>query len=484
VAVNPPALDFFKNKQTNTDNYYAIPVLTICDVNDKKMMNELQNDSITKNLYSTAQFKLETIAHDNNSSIAETVFNPESRLSSSGINVYQWMLQNSKKPASNKPGQIISAKCKGKKIYITKNPDNNVYIDGRSFNYNAGDTLVLTASQNPFDYFELAYFTKGTDSCPLVIINEGGKVVLERGFSFTGCRHIKVTGTGTADIYGFYISKDGQGVGISAQGRSSNIEMEHLEIYNKHYGVWLKQEAECDDSLQFPNWVLHDVSIHDNYIHRMAQEGMYLGSTDPNGFRTINCWGKTITPKPMRLGNIRIYNNIIDSTGRGGIQLSCADSGNNEIYNNTITHCGLELDGQQGNGIVIGGYTQANIHDNYVRTTFSAGIFSLGAGIINIYNNDVDSSGYLNGKGKGSSNIMVDTRPTNNPSPGKHNPVLTKFSIWNNNLGLNTDCSIRVFKTVDTYLPENIICNNTGNVIVADGVNWTKDCNNLKDKKP
>ena len=207
---------------------------------------------------------------------------------------------------------------------------------------------------------------------------------------------------------------------------------------------------------------------------------MYLGSTDPNGGRTIDCNGKSVAPKPMRLGNIHVYNNIIDSTWRGGIQLSDADSGYNEINNNTITNSGFEFNGEQGNGIIIGGYTHADIHDNYVRNTFGAGIFSLGAGIIKIYNNDVDSSGYLGGKGKGSSNIMVDTRPTNFPSPSQHNPVLTKFSIWNNNLGLNTDYSIRVFKTFDTFLPGNIICNNTGNIMVADGVDWSKDCNKLK----
>ena len=175
------------------------------------------------------------------------------------------------KTAVDNPHSNFS-KCKGKRIYITKNPDNNVYIDGRSFNYNAGDTLVLNASENPYGYFELAYFTKGTDSCPVVIINEGGRVKLTTGFSFTGCRHLKVTGTGTADKYGFYISKDGNGVGISAQGRSSNIEIDHLEIYNKHYGVWIKHEADCEDSMQFPNWVLHDISIHDNYIHTCCRK--------------------------------------------------------------------------------------------------------------------------------------------------------------------------------------------------------------------
>ena len=34
---------------------------------------------------------------------------------------------------------------------------------------------------------------------------------------------------------------------------------------------------------------------------------MYLGSTDPNGLRALSCNGKTIYPKPLRLGYIKVY---------------------------------------------------------------------------------------------------------------------------------------------------------------------------------
>lgn len=476
VAVSPLALDFSQDEDLRRGiKKYATPVLDICGTDDAMMTNAIRYDTLINNLNPPVKYKLISIEHGKHT-VSDTAYNPKSTFGNFGMSVYQWMLQYTRKPAEE--STAVSKKCKGRRIYISKHPDNNVYIDGRSVDYNAGDTLVLSASQNPYAYFELSHFTRGTDSCPVVIINEGGRVHLTTGFGFTDCRHLKITGTGTADKYGFYISqKEELGVGISAAGRSSNIEIEHLEIYNKNYGVWLKHEADCADSLQFPNWVLHDVSIHDNYIHHVLQEGMYLGSTDPNGLRTVDCNGKKISPKPMRLGNIRVYNNIIDSTWRGGIQLSGADSGYNAIYNNIITNCGYEKNSEQGNGIIIGGYTHADIHDNYVRTTFGAGIFSLGAGTIRIYNNDVDSSGYLGGKGGfGSSNIMVDTRPTNNPSPGQKNPVLTKFIIRNNNLGANTDCSIRVYKTYNTYLKDNIICNNNGNMKIADGVSWSSNC--------
>ncbi len=482
VAVNPITLNFSQNKNAqNIIKQYPVPLLNIYSASDTKIISEAKFNASANAVNLAVKYKSIGVVNVKHA-IEDIAFNPASTFGSFGINIYQWMLQHSKN-SLDKPAETVTSNCKGKKIYIVKNSDNNVYIDGRSFSYNAGDTFVLKASQNPYAYFELAYFTRGTDSCPLVIINEGGRVKLTTGFSFTGCRHLKITGTGTgtADRYGFYISQDqGYGVGISAQGRSSNIEIEHLEIYNKNYGVWLKHEADCTDSLQFPNWILHDVSIHDNYIHHMLQEGMYLGSTDPNGIRTIECDGKPLSPKPMRLGNIHIYNNIIDSTWRGGIQLSGADSGYNEINNNTITNCGFEYNGEQGNGIIIGGYSHADINDNYVRTTFGAGIFSLGAGLVKIHDNMIDSSGFLGGKGKGSSNIMVDTRPTNFPSPGQPNPVLTKFYIWNNKLGANTDYNIRIYKTFNTYKSGNIIYNNNGNTSIAIGIKWTQNPTGLK----
>ncbi len=481
VAVSPVALDFSNDEQFKTGvKKYSMPVLNICGTADAMIANARRYDTLVNNNNPPIKYNLIEIQNGVHT-VADTAYNKNSTFGNFGMNIYQWMIQYSRNIDTIKTAQRATEHCKGKKIYVTKSADGGVYINGNSFSYNAGDTIVLRASQNPFSYFALDFFTKGTDSCPVAVINEGGIVQLTTGFSFTGCKHLKITGTGSIDKYGFKISQDGMGVGISVQGRSSNIEIDHLEIYNKHYGVWVKHEADCAYSLQFPNWVLHDISIHDNYIHNMQQEGMYLGSTDPNGQRTITCDGKTISPKPMRLGNMHIYNNIIDSTWRGGIQLCDADSGYNEINNNTVTNCGFEYNTFQGNGIVLGGYSHADIHDNYIRTTYTAGIFSLGAGLIKIYNNDVDSSGYLGGKKvDGMSSIMIDTRPTNVPSPGQPNPLRTKFIIENNSLGVNTDCNVRVNKSFNTYQTDNIICNNNGNVKVESGVSYTKNCDVLQ----
>ncbi|HEX5154994.1 MAG TPA: right-handed parallel beta-helix repeat-containing protein [Parafilimonas sp.] len=381
-----------------------------------------------------------------------------------GITDTTWLQTTLKKPI-----------CPGKKIYLTKGGDNGIYIDGVSLGCKPGDTLVLKASNNPYAYFSTGNLY-GTESCPITIINEGGQVNLSNGMAFDNCRFVNITGTGDAkENYGFKIEDPASnGVGIDIHGRSAFIEVQHIFIYKKTYGFWVKQEGSCIDSLQYPNWVINNIYLHDNRIIKMNQEGMYLGSTDPNGARDIPCDGKIIRPKPLRLGNIKVYNNIIDSTNRSGIQLSCGSDMLNEIYNNTVTNCGFELSTIQGNGISLGGYTQARVYNNRIDHTYALGILCLGSGKILIKDNDINNSGELSGqKANGMAGIMVDTRPTD--------PVdSTTVFILNNKIGSNTDYAIRIYKTVDSYAKGNVICNNSGTAKVDDGVNWISDCTKKK----
>jgi len=329
-----------------------------------------------------------------------------------------------------------------------------------------GDTLVLKASDNPFTYFSIRDIY-GTEDCPVTVINEGGQVKLSNGMAFGNCRFINVTGTGDSqENYGFKIEDSASnGVGIDIHERSAYIEVQHFFIYRKTYGLWVKQEGSCIDSLQYPNWIINNIYIHDNRIVKMNQEGMYLGSTDPNGARQVSCEGKMITPKPLRLGNIKVYNNIVDSTNRSGIQLSCGSFMLNEIFNNTVTNCGFELSTVQGNGISIGGGTSADVYNNHIDHTYALGILCLGSGKILIKDNNINNSGELNGeRANGMAGIMIDTRPTN---PAEN----TNFFIINNEIGKNTDCAVRIYKTVDSYAKSNVIYN-SGTLKVEEGIDW------------
>lgn len=356
-------------------------------------------------------------------------------------------------------GTVTSATQKGKRIYFT-NPGN--YING-NFNYSAGDTFVLKAG------IKYTYFTVyGVHD--VTIINQGGVVTLQNGFNFTNCKNIKVTGTGSKANYGFEIRGHTDGdVGINITGLSSHITCNNIYIHDKTYGFWVKQEvsATCDADLYYPNWYMDDINIHHCMIKRVNQEGMYLGSTGQNADRPNGC-GKY--PYPMRLSNVSVHDNIVDSTGRGGIMLSGADKGSNVIYNNKISRCGFEFNSYQGNGIVIGGNAYANIHDNTISNTLCDGIWVLGVGTTYVMHNNISNSGYLKDKHANNMHgIAFDARPS-------HSFRLSTFIIKNNTIGKHTDVAdVYIYntlqkdltKTVSGFSKNNVVANNNNGKAVV-----------------
>jgi len=339
-----------------------------------------------------------------------------------------------------------------------------------------GDTVLISSSVK-WTYFSLTNI-HGTALQPIVFMNYGGQVQLSNGFAIQNCTYIKVLGIGSTDKYGFYVSNPlFNGVSVDIFGRSSNVEVSNIDIYKNLYGFWIKEEQQCTDSLNALTpanplgWTIDNISVHDCRIVKMNQEGMYMGSTDPNGIRGVSCNGKTIYPTAMRLSNIHVYNMIIDSCNRSGMQLSGANAGNNRLNNNHITHVGLELNTQQGPGIWLGGFTTARVDHNTVSSTYLGGIFCLGAGWQYIDSNTIDSSGILGTvKANGMAGIMVDTRPTTNP-------VDSAFvSIIGNSIGANTDVPIHIMNDYCCYGKGNVICGNTPKV---DPPNITYNQNNV-----
>ena len=367
------------------------------------------------------------------------------------------------------------ALSQGKRIYLTKGADNGILMGKGSLAVQPGDTLVMKAADNPFSYVYLGGF-EGAAGKPIVLINEGGQVVLNKGFDFEHAQYIKLTGSGTTEKYGFLI-QNSTGVAVAIHGKSAHIEAERFFAQNCAFGCWIKNEANCDTTIN--NWVLDDISVHDYKMQNIGIEGFYMGSTDPNNVsRPINCNGVQQYYKPSKLGNIKVYNGFIDGTGRPAIMLCNAQIGMSEIYNNVISNVGREYNDQQGTGISLGSYTRAYVHHNTIRNTYTWGIASLGgSGLIRIEHNKVDSSGNLDGrKISWAQNIMLDTRTTI--------PVdSTRFLIKNNavtNPGSSAE-NIRVYKTLPTYTTTgNEICNNLAGkkpakVVVEPGIEW-KDC--------
>jgi hypothetical protein len=173
----------------------------------------------------------------------------------------------------------------------------------------------------------------------------------------------------------------------------------------------------------------------------------------------------------MRVSNIHIYNIILDSVGRTGIQISGGDSGVNEINNCHVTRTGFEFNPTQGSGIILGGYTEGYVHDNYIRNTYQHGISLLGAGLMRVENNDIDSSGYLGGMSNPDySSISADTRETINEGATPKGIYSTVY-VRNNKVGVSTNRTgtKTAYRSIDigygyfnlpTWNNNNIICGN------------------------
>lgn len=262
------------------------------------------------------------------------------------------------------------------------------YTMNVNFVCNPGDTLLINDASGSGSYS----FTKfiGTLANPIVIINYDSPHSFLPALAFHECKYIKVTGSGGSDWYG--LVRDGGTVAVTVDANTKFFESERLLIMNSTYAAWIKMEASCYDSLNYPNR-LDNISWHDTYAWKITQDAYYFGSTGPNGGRPNGC-GQS--PVPMRLSNISFYNNIIDSCGRTGAQFSGVDSGLNYVRHNTIRNTGYEYNQTQGGGIIIGQSSKNfDVSYNYVAATYQLGIKSLGYANIDIHDNIIDSSAII-----------------------------------------------------------------------------------------
>lgn len=388
-----------------------------------------------------------------------------------------------------------STSCSGsRKVFTISADDQGKFITMNSpVAIVPGDTLIVGGGHR------WTYFTgdglHGTASCPLVVMNDPGysQIEMTAGIAFTNSTYMHVTGTGNpSTFYGFYIhSYDtvppvSRGNSLQFSGRAAHCEVDHIDEYLRTYAMWLKNEADCQDSIN--NWRLEDFQIHDIRAKNINQDGFYIGSTSPSGARQVTCNSVGYFPIPSRLGDIRMWNIIIDSVGRTGIQMSGADSGFNEIRNCQVSRTGYEFNPSQGSGIILGGFTEGYVHDNYVRNTYQHGISCLGAGLSIFENNNVDSSGHIPVNGADSVNpgysaISGDTRPTTavwpnsvvnaggpmTPTTGPAIPLT--MQVRNNIVGLTTNQVPQTLQYLDIDIGAgfnsgqpwgtgNIVCNN------------------------
>lgn len=184
---------------------------------------------------------------------------------------------------------------------------------------------------------------------PLVITNAGGQVRIGglganynvsinggSGWVLTG-RYDPVSGTGDAAFpghrgcdyaasrgrYGIFVDGelDGAPMGIGVGGRATAFELDMIEVTRVNFaGVMLKTDDQGDATMS-------DVDVHDLYVHDVASEGMYIGSTQEQPQHTLE--------------RLRVWNNRVLRTGTEAFQAGQLGDGC-EIHHNVFALAALD----------------------------------------------------------------------------------------------------------------------------------------------
>jgi parallel beta-helix repeat protein len=249
-----------------------------------------------------------------------------------------------------------------------------------------GDTICIQGGARAYLLFRNLV---GTAELPITIINAGGQAVIDTdnyyGIKFFGCRHVRLIGNNAPDIkYGFKIKRVGNGAGISVDNLSTNVELAFIEISNTAIGgIYAKTEPDCSFIATRDKFTLYDLRIHDCYLHDIADEGFYIGSSKFTGQTLTDC--DTIV-LPHIISGVKIYNNLVENTGWDGIQVSSAPV-DCEIYNNIIRNDSYRETPYQMSGILIGGGSDCDCYNNTITDGKGDGIDIFGSSEMMIFNN-------------------------------------------------------------------------------------------------
>ncbi|HEY8401638.1 MAG TPA: right-handed parallel beta-helix repeat-containing protein [Cytophagaceae bacterium] len=275
-------------------------------------------------------------------------------------------------------------------------PAYETFVDGSKYAISPGDTVCIASSKKK--YFQLKNFT-GDSLRPIVFINYGGEVVIENdnfyyGIRIANCKYFKLLGNGDINTtYGIKIKQTGPDAnGLSIADFSSDFEIAFLEISNTGFaGIIAKTDPDCEEKAWRHNFIMKNVSIHHNYIHDVAGEGLYIGHSFYSGWRgKRQCPDKVLFPH--ELANVAIYDNVIDNCGFDGVQVGCGSNKIN-IYKNYVSNFGVLNQPQQNNGIQIGEGTSARTYNNIIKNGSGHGIIHLGFGENYLYNNLIVKTG-------------------------------------------------------------------------------------------
>ena len=321
-----------------------------------------------------------------------------------------------------------------------------------------GDTVCVNAGTR--DYLYLRNF-QGTAERPITFVNFGGQVIIRRsGILIQNSKHVRLTGSGEPGIeYGFRITSASSN-GVTIVNKSSDFEVDHVEITGVGLaGIKVGTPATCsdgstsdwnaydydgdgikfgdrDDVVNRSNFSIYNSVLHDNFIHDVGTEGIYVGSSFYSTGSVLNCAsGPESVYDPVVIG-VNIYNNRVDDTGLDGIQIGSAIQ-NCSIHHNWIHGDSRTNQQSEPSGIMNNRGSVCNIYNNFIKYTGGPGVYIQGNGGNRIFNNVVVNAG----RTRNGSGIGIDTGSnTGNSVYVWHNTIISPNSFginFNNTMGSN-----------------------------------------------
>jgi hypothetical protein len=266
---------------------------------------------------------------------------------------------------------------------------------------------------------------RGTASAPITFVNSDGQVLFQRNTTFNfalliqNSRYFRVTGTGVDGIpYGFKV--DGglakcektsppsckYSIGVSAQEKSSDFELDHIEVtHTNKGGIHFGTSATCPDgstnnydydhdgqiagdpddvvtASDFTHW---NILIHNNNSHDTGTEGYYLG-TNPT---SVSCSTSSV-PNPVTKG-LWVYDNIAQRNGWNAINPKSIPQ-DCYVYKNRVYEDSTKLNAAQSGGITMNRLAKCEVYNNLIKDGYSAGIVVNALGS-EIYNNVIVNPG-------------------------------------------------------------------------------------------
>lgn len=287
-------------------------------------------------------------------------------------------------------------------------------VDGSKVTLPVNRSLVIGIEGGVRNPILFQNFT-GTPDYPIVVTNKHGTGRVQisdavpgdsgatnrTGIAMNHCRYIQLRGDNDPAMrYGIEIARAGGKNagsgrrGVDVFGRSTDVEISFLEIQQVSFaGIMIKHDPGCDPTLSHPALVYRNIRVHDNYIHDVGGEAMYIGYSfwtddkclsDPNAGYAHNIEG------------LHIYNNLIERAAWDGVQVGAATM-DVDIHHNVIVDSGLggsgTSSGDTGVGVQIGSGTTGYLRDNQIINSRANGISLFGIGHNFVVNNLIVGGG-------------------------------------------------------------------------------------------